>query len=122
MFDQLPSTQHKAPSLPRLGRHLNTVCMLSTHKNDWLVNIIQGKVVEVRQGPLVMPSYTFRIIASEGDWLEFLEPVPRPGRHDIIALLRRGVLHFEGDLQPLMSHLLYFKLLLASLRSPENSA
>ena len=33
---------------------------------------------------------------------------------------KNKVLKFEGDLHPLMSHLLYFKLLLASLRPVEN--
>ena len=32
------------------------------------------------------------------------------------------VLKFEGDLLPLMSHLLYFKFLLASLRPKENNS
>ena len=33
-----------------------------------------------------------------------------------MALLKRGAMRFEGNLHPLMSNLLYFKLLLASLR------
>ena len=116
MFEKLQVTQCTMPSLRQMGRHLSTVCMLSTETNDWLVTIEKGQVKEVRPGPLVMPSYSFRIVAGEGDWRELLEPVPKPGRHDIIALLRRGVLRFEGDLHPLMSHLMYFKLLLATLR------
>ena len=122
MFDKLVTTQHGVPSLQRMGRHLDTVCMLSTDKNDWLITINHGVVTKVSKGPLVMPSYTFRIIAGEKDWREFLLPVPAPGRHDIIALLRRGVLQFEGNLHPLMSHLMYFKLLLATLRPTGESA
>ena len=122
MFDKLLTSQSNVPSLLHMGRHLDTVCMLSTEKNDWLITITKGQVTQVRQGPLVMPSYTFRIVAGESDWLEFLEPVPAPGRHDIIALLRRGVLRFEGNLHPLMTHLLYFKLLLATLRPAGEAA
>ncbi len=116
MFDDLPATQEKLPSLARMGRHLNTVCMLSAGDDDWLVTIHQGRVAEVRKGPHVMPSYSFRLTAQTRDWQDFLQPVPKPGCHDLMALLRRGVLKFEGDLQPLMSHLLYFKRLLATLR------
>ena len=122
MFDRLQSTQSMVPALMQMGRHLDTVCMLSTDQQDWLVSIDKGRVSTVTPGPFVMPSYTFRIVANESDWIEFLEPVPAPGRHDIIALLRRGVLRFEGNLHPLMSHLLYFKLLLASLRATEETA
>jgi len=122
MFDELVTCQSKVPALLRMGRHLDTVCMLSTDDNDWLVTIVKGQVTDVRPGPLVLPSYTFRIVANESDWHEFLQPLPAPGRHDIIALLRRGVLRFEGNLHPLMSHLLYFKMLLATLRpSPETA-
>ncbi len=122
MFDSLVTSQCNVPSLQRMGRHLDTVCMLSTEKNDWLITITKGQVTEVRQGPMVMPGYMFRIVANESDWQEFLEPLPAPGRHDIIALLRRGVMRFEGNLYPLMTHLLYFKLLLATLRPTEETA
>ena len=116
MFDDLTATQQKRPSLLRMGRHLNTVCMLSAGDDDWLLTIRCGRVEEVRRGPHVMPSYSFRLTAQTQDWQDFLQPVPKPGCHDLMALLRRGVLRFEGDLHPLMSHLLYFKLLLATVR------
>ena len=116
MFDRLLTTQSKVPALLQMGRHLDTVCMLSTEHCDWLLTIRHGQVTDIQQGPLVMPSYSFRITTGESDWLEFLQPVPAPGRHDIIAMLRRGVMRFEGDLHPLMSHLMYFKLLLTTLR------
>ena len=65
-------------------------------------------------------AYVFKLKAPENEWLKFLQHTPQPGSHDIIAMLRRKVLKFEGDLHPLMSHLLYFKLLLASLRPAES--
>mgnify|MGYP003341988709 FL=1 len=67
-----------------------------------------------------MPSYVFKLTAPKKEWIKFLQHIPEPGSHDIIAMLRRKVLKFEGDLHPLMSHLLYFKLLLASLRPAES--
>ena len=122
MFARLTSSHERRPALLRMGRHLSTVLMLSTETDDWLVTISNGKVDSVRQGPFVMPSYNVRIVAGESDWREFLQPVPQPGRHDLLALLRRGVMQFQGDLHPMMSHLLYFKLLLASLRPEGESA
>ena len=116
MFAGLTSSHERLPKLLRMGRNLNTRFMLSTETEDWLVTIDKGKVQEVRRGPIVMPSYSFRIVAGERDWREFLQATPAPGRHDLFALVRRGVMQFQGNLHPLMSHLLYFKLLLASLR------
>ena len=122
MFTNLSSSQDTVPELARLGRHLDTVFMLSTEDEDWMITIKGGRVERVRGGPFVMPSYAFRMVAARSDWADFLQPVPGPGCHDLFALLRRGVLRFEGNLHPLMSHLLYFKLLLASLRSEGEAA
>ena len=41
---------------------------------------------------------------------------PPPGDHDILAFVKRREMRLVGDLHPLMSHLLYFKALLAHLR------
>ena len=121
MFAQLASNQEQTAHLQGMARHLDTVCMISSEDQDTLVTIRQGRVTDVRTGPFVMPSYDFRLIAPRREWEAFLQPVPEPGSHDLLALLRRGVLRFEGNLHPLMSHLLFFKLLLASLRHKEDT-
>jgi hypothetical protein len=48
-----------------------------------------------------------------------LQPIPKPGFHDVMAMLKLKHLKMEGDLYPLMSHLLYFKDILASVRGEE---
>lgn len=116
MFEGLCESQDRDPRLPALAPRQEITFMLSSESEDWRVTIRAGRVVSVERGPFVMPSYSFRLVASAAEWAAFLAPVPRPGSHDLFALLRRGVLRFEGDLHPLMAHLLYFKLLLASLR------
>lgn len=105
-----------------MAQYLNTCFMISTVDDEYLVKIEKGIVTNVEEGPFVMPSYTFKLTASKEEWFKFLQTTPQPGSHDIIAMLRRKVLKFEGDLLPLMSHLLYFKFLLASLRPKENNS
>ena len=102
-----------------MAQYLDTAFMLSTIENEYLINIEKGIVIDVQEGPFIMPSYIFKLTASKQEWLKFLQEIPEPGSHDIIAMLRRKVLQFDGNLHPLMSHLLYFKLLLASLRPTE---
>ena len=116
MFSRLAERQNGRGDLHRMGRGLDCVFMLSAGNDDTIVTIRNGRVTDVETGPFVMPSYAFRLVAPAREWEEFLQPIPRPGSHDLFALLRRGVLRFEGNLHPLMSHLLYFKLLLAGLR------
>ena len=120
MFKSLIDDNEKRSQLSIMAQYLNTSFMISTIENEYLVNIEKGVVENVEKGPFVMPSYVFKLKAPENEWLKFLQHTPKPGSHDIIAMLRRKVLKFEGDLHPLMSHLLYFKLLLASLRPVES--
>ena len=120
MFKSLIDDNEKRSQLSMMAQYLNTCFMISTIENEYLVNIEKGVVKNVEEGPFVMPSYVFKLTAPKNEWLKFLQNTPQPGSHDIIAMLRRKVLKFEGDLHPLMSHLLYFKLLLASLRPVES--
>ena len=120
MFEKLAEKNNARHSLASMAQYLNTCFMISTIEHEYLVNIEKGIVKNVEEGPFVMPSYVFKLTASKNEWLKFLQHTPQPGSHDIIAMLRRKVLKFDGDLHPLMSHLLYFKLLLASLRPVES--
>ena len=120
MFISLIDNNEKRSQLSMMAQYLNTCFMISTIENEYLINIEKGVVKNVEEGPFVMPSYVFKLTAPKNEWLKFLQQTPQPGSHDIIAMLRRKVLKFEGDLHPLMSHLLYFKLLLASLRPAES--
>ena len=120
MFKSLIDDNEKRSQLSIMAQYLNTSFMISTIENEYLVNIEKGVVKNVEEGPFVMPTYVFKLTAPKNEWIKFLQHIPEPGSHDIIAMLRRKVLKFEGDLHPLMSHLLYFKLLLASLRPAES--
>ena len=120
MFKSLIDNNEKRIQLSMMAQYLNTCFMISTIENEYLVNIEKGVVKNVEEGPFVMPSYVFKLTAPKNEWLKFLQQTPQPGSHDIIAMLRRKVMKFEGDLHPLMSHLLYSKLLLASLRPAES--
>ena len=122
MFKLLAKKNEQRSQISIMAQYLNTCFMISTIDNEYLVNIERGIVTNVEEGPFVMPSYIFKLTASKDEWFKFLQHTPQPGSHDIIAMLRRKVLKFEGDLHPLMSHLLYFKLLLASLRPTESKS
>jgi hypothetical protein len=121
MFDPLTTLAKPGSTLAAMASGLNWDLVLAATQADgarvdWFVTIRDGAVVDVAQGPRVMPSWQTRIIAPAEEWRAFFAPVPHPGHHDIIALLRRGAIRFEGDLHPLMAHLLYVKRLLAALR------
>lgn len=116
MFDRLTETCGKGSAIAALAPDLHWDLMLQAGDTEFAIRIENGAVVAANAGPHVMPSWQTRLAAPPEEWAAFLEVVPRPGHHDIIALLRRGAMRFEGDLHPLMANFYYAKRMLASLR------
>ncbi|MEI7569491.1 MAG: hypothetical protein WCJ34_08600 [Alcaligenaceae bacterium] len=104
------------------GRHVSTSFLLEVGSSEYVIKIDQGRVGSVKKGPFAMGDWVFALRASEASWTAFLEPLPRPGFHDLMGMLKLKHLQIEGDLYPFMSHLLYFKDVLASVRGREVSA
>jgi hypothetical protein len=60
--------------------------------------------------------HAFALRASREAWTEFWQRMPKPGFHDLIALTKFRHLKVDGDIKMFMTHLRYFKDVLASLR------
>jgi hypothetical protein len=96
------------------GRLVRVKMLIGAGDQAAVVTIVDGTVTAVANAnELVMPAWTFALRASDDEWAQFWEPAPRPGHHDLFALLRRKQLRIEGDIHPFMSNLFYFKALLA---------
>ena len=54
--------------------------------------------------------------ADADAWTRFWQPLPEPGFHDLLAMSRFGRAVIEGDLQPFMANLRYFKEVLEAPR------
>jgi hypothetical protein len=113
----LPERIEADAVLLRRGRVLNATCQLSVGANAFLLRIVDGRVHDVRRGPLVTPSADFTIAGDATVWRRFLAASPPPGDHDLFAFVKRRELQVTGDLHPLMSHLLYWKGLFGHLRA-----
>ena len=120
MIDQLKERVNSDERLTQRGRFLTTTFLIEVGAVQWLVGIVEGKIASVTQGPFVMPSWSFALRASEDEWQKFWNANPVPGSNDLMALIKRRVLKSEGDLQPFMANLRYFKESLEKLR-PEGS-
>jgi hypothetical protein len=118
-MEKLESRVNGNERLVHRGRYVDTTFMVEVGDVAWLITIRSGRVVAVRRGPFTLPSWTFALRAAREEWESFWQPVPKPGSHDLLAMLKRRVLCIEGDLHPFMANLLYFKGLMASLRPAE---
>jgi hypothetical protein len=99
------------------GRTLDTTFLLGIGDADYLVRIHRGRLENIERGPFVMPRWTFALRASREAWNTFWQPLPPPGCHDLIAMIKTQRLALDGDQYPFFSNLRYFKELLALPRA-----
>ena len=104
------------------GRFLDVTFLLEVGATPFLVRIHRGRVEAIDKGPFVLPRWMFALKASQEAWATFWQPLPPPGFQDLIAMLKVGALRIEGDQQPFMANLRYFKDLLALPRTRTGAA
>ncbi len=112
----LPARVNADDKLCWRGRLVNTTFLLESGAAQYLISIENGRITSVDKGVYQPDSYRFALRAGENVWSSFWQSHPAPGYHDIMALIKFKRLKAEGDLYPLMSHLLYFKDVLAAVR------
>ena len=113
IFSNFPALLDADPRLLRAGRLLSVDCLLGPNDQPFLVSIRAGRITEMRAVPKTMPTWRFGYTASPQAWIEYWRPEPKPGWHDLLALTKRGEAQLVGDIYPFMTHLQYFKDLLA---------
>lgn len=116
-FESLPSLLRADHALVASAKLLNVDCLLGPTRGAFLVSIRQGLIAEMSAATKPMPSWRFSYSASPAAWVEYWRPEPKPGWHDLLALTKRGEASLAGDLYLFMTHLQYFKDLLALPRS-----
>lgn len=82
-------------------------------------------VLDLRDGQLTLhddvpaQDCAFTISAPDEAWEEFSRPLPRPGFHDLFAMIEGGHANVEGDMLPFFRHQFLVKAALASLFGKE---
>lgn len=112
-FTGLPVRLDADAALVVRGCRLNLTCLLGSKNHPFYVSFAAGRIVDMAPAPILMRSWCFSYRASPAAWVEFWKPVPRPGWHDLLALTKNGEAVLEGDLLPFITHLQYFKDVLA---------
>jgi hypothetical protein len=117
IIERLATLANGDPWLTHRGRFLDVAFLLEVGDTEYLISIREGGVESVERGPLVQPRWRFAMRASAEDWGRFWSASPQPGFHDLIAMMKFKRLRLEGDLYPFMTHIRYFKDLLAIPRA-----
>ena len=113
VIERLGALANDSAWLVHRGRYLDTTFLLGIGADTYLLRIHRGRVEAIERGPFVMPRSTFALRGSSEAWATFWQPLPPPGFHDLIALIKTRALTLEGDQYPFMANLRYFKELLA---------
>jgi hypothetical protein len=116
VLERIKDIVNSDPWLQRKGRWVNAVFMVEAGERRWRLTVRAGRIESIETGPFVMPASDLTFRAPLEAWTEFWRPSPRPGCNDVFALLRRKVLRIEGNLQPFMANLFYFKGVLEAPR------
>jgi hypothetical protein len=112
-FKTIPELLSRDEKLISRGRLLDVECLLGPTVQPFHVTISGGRIVDMRPAPVLMRSWRFAYRATPAAYDAYWRAMPPPGWHDLLALTKRGEATLEGDLHPFMSHLQYFKDLLA---------
>lgn len=115
-FERLPALVNTDAALVRRGRWCRATFLLGAGAVPLYVTVDEGKILDVLRGPALMRSWRFAIRADADAWSRFWQPIPEPGFHDLLAMSRFGRATLEGELQPLMANLRYFKEVLEAPR------
>ena len=118
-FSRLADYVNRDLMLVKRGRYFSDTFLIGAGPIPVYVTVNRGAIEDVSVGESLMRSWRFAIRAEADAWMRFWEPVPAPGYHDLLALTRFGKAHLDGDLQPLMANLRYFKEVLETPRHAE---
>lgn len=121
-FERLPALLEGDAALLTRGRFVDVECLLGSTEQAFHVAIRGGHIVDIAPAPILMRSWRFAYRATPAAWTAFWQPMPKAGWHDLLSLTKRGEAVLEGDVQPFMTHLQYFKDLLALPRHPGGAA
>jgi hypothetical protein len=111
-FEQLPRLLDDDPGLIRRGAFFDARFAVGIGAIPFDVIVTAGKITSLERGPFVMRPWRFAVRGTPEAWGRLWQPMPEPGWHDLLALVKRGCATLEGDLQPLMANLQYVKDLL----------
>jgi hypothetical protein len=115
-FEQLPRLVNDDADLVRRGAWVDLQFQVGLGAVPFHLTVAGGRITGLDRGPILMRPSRFQISATTEAWHRFWQPLPEPGWHDLLALTKRGAARIDGDLQPLLANLQYFKDVLAAPR------
>jgi hypothetical protein len=115
-IEQLPELVNSNAALVRRGRWFTATWMAEVGPRQFRIATKAGRIASVSPVRTNLQPWVFAVRAGEDAWQRFWRPMPEPGFHDIMAMMRYGHMRLEGNLEPLIANLFYIKQVLEAPR------
>jgi hypothetical protein len=120
VLENLADAVNANAPLLRRGQYLDTVFLVQVGTRNWIVTVEKGRIASVAPERLAITPWAFALRASQETWTAFWDSAPKPGFHDLMALVKGRHLKVEGDVKTFMSNLRYIKDVLGTLRHKQS--
>ncbi len=98
-IDHFSESANNDPEFLIAARFRNTFLKIEMEDSNYILKIQDGKIVRVNSTPAPDDPWAIKIGAPGEDWKNFLETIPKPFYHDLIAAGIRHNFVCEGDLE-----------------------
>lgn len=115
-WERLPALVNSDERLVHNGRLVSLEALIGIGDQSYHLAIERGRIVALAHGPMLMRCWRFAVRGPAESWRKHWEPMPPPHFHDLFAMSKARHLSIEGDVQPLMANLFYFKDVLSAPR------
>ena len=113
VFEGLAQAIAARPDLLRLGRLFCETVLIEIDGEEIYLTFRDGQLVKVEPGPSRKTPWRFAFRTDPEALNEFWQAHPKPGFHDIFALVKTGRGRIDGDMLSLVKNLRFIKEVLA---------
>lgn len=114
---QMQQALDRRPHLHRIGALFSETVQLKIDSDEFYLVFEQGRIVRIVEGPSKKTPYRFGFVTDRDALAEFWTATPKPGFHDIFAMVKIGRAEIVGDILLLVKNLRFFKEVIALPRS-----
>lgn len=119
---QIQTDLERTPHLHRLGALFSETILIKVDGQEFYLVFNNGRISRVVEGPSKKTPYRFGFITDSEALAEFWTATPKPGFHDIFAMVKIGRAEIVGDMLLLVKNLRFFKEVLALPRAAKEVA
>jgi hypothetical protein len=106
---KMQSRLNDSPHLLRLGRLFSETVLLEVDGAEFYLTFRDGILEQIVEGPSRKTPWRFAFRTDREALLQFWQPLPKPGFHDIFGLVKIGRGRIDGDILTLVKNLRFFK-------------